>query len=930
MGGYRKSQKSRCINNKQAMMKKVFVCALVFALGITFKPALAQSYSGNECYGDVIGDICGTEKYNYVVNDYGEKIANGNYTFSGKKTLSDSQTTVTGTYSLNAVVSKGNLSGTYTQSATYSGKKFEWPQWVPFSASSKLTGTFKDGEPNGLFSCSLIDGTKRTASATLKDSLYVGTYSFTGYGDRSEWITLKGQLTNDGRLTGKWQYDNAGIFTMRYEFLNDIAISIDNGSNVTPPAVQALAKKFANNAITEDELKKQGIYVIKSSLPLDLAVYLFLHNEFGMNTIPAKRSFKKYACEKDFKYLKKLNTFTEEGWKMFLNFVKTNGCEEDYEEAIGNYYARCYTEGQYDDQYNCYSVVCNYVFSNKYTNIHTSSKDPVWVYFSDTQLQEYYAAMKEYYSAIAYPFDQLFNKSSQNNAEYCKAIWKVYVNNPDHVVDTLSTYSAYHCKEMMRGMEETISYVRYHNFCDSAFVKYNDAYYSVEENCMKNLQGLKNLLDSVCNLKYDYQKRIRDIKYSLQQKTKYYNVFDPLFEEMSAGDNYIKGDKYLEQLTEQISQLDSIDILDNKIKKQCEPFIGLTNVYKTKSCTIKTIEDIQTSFEQLNSFSMNIDRIEELYNKIVEQCARCSNYSIACNTLIKEITISELKDADQLVETLEKLSANLEAFITNENTIKSIIFDYASKSLEQYRKYATKTLQPLQKNILPNVDLIYSLTKTQETFLQYLDVHGRIETKSNSILNCGQDNTIKAYNKYIKGYNFVWTIDASLQTIIDVEKTLDNCIAFIEEVQKVNTNHETITQEAAMFKDIQKSYQAYYKSLDLVWAPEKDTQALLDIQKKQSNCIAFIVERKNIADNENTIISLGSKAKNILKAYQSHMKGVDVSWTTEVSLQKLLDIQDTQKTFINALNSSAVHDLDNKIKNSKDKSLDNILNILRN
>ena len=60
------------------------------------------------------------------------------------------------------------------------------------------------------------------------------------------------------------------------------------------------------------------------------------------------------------------------------------------------------------------------------------------------------------------------------------------------------------------------------------------------------------------------------------------------------------------------------------------------------------------------------------------------------------------------------------------------------------------------------------------------------------------------------------------------------------------------------------------------------------------------------------------------------MKGLDVSWTTEVSLQKLLDIQDTQKTFINALNSSAVHDLDNKIKNSKDKSLDNILNILRN
>ena len=118
----------------------------------------------------------------------------------------------------------------------------------------------------------------------------------------------------------------------------------------------------------------------------------------------------------------------------------------------------------------------------------------------------------------------------------------------------------------MRGMEETISYVRYHNFCDSAFVKYNNAYYSLEENCMKNLQGLKNLLDSVCNLKYDYQKRIRDIKYSLQQKTKYYYVFDPLFEEMSAGDNYIKGDKYLEQLTEQISQLDSIDILDNKIK----------------------------------------------------------------------------------------------------------------------------------------------------------------------------------------------------------------------------------------------------------------------------------------------------------------------------------------------------------------------------
>ena len=91
--------------------------------------------------------------------------------------------------------------------------------------------------------------------------------------------------------------------------------------------------------------------------------------------------------------------------------------------------------------------------------------------------------------------------------------------------------------------------------------------------------------------------------------------------------------------------------------------------------------------------------------------------------------------------------------------------------------------------------------------MSFINRLANVESKASTITNSALAGVIKVYQGYIKNYNLVWTPDASVQTLIEVEKTQDNCIEFINELKVVNENNTSLTEKASAYSDIAKAYQ---------------------------------------------------------------------------------------------------------------------------
>ena len=238
--------------------------------------------------------------------------------------------------------------------------------------------------------------------------------------------------------------------------------------------------------------------------------------------------------------------------------------------------------------------------------------------------------------------------------------------------------------------------------------------------------------------------------------------------------------------------------------------------------------------------------------------------------VLETFYLGDFKKWQSSLDIYEMLNNTYASLKENNVAILAITASYATASVQNYKSFSTKSIKPLNQSILLNVDLMRDIISKQTT-----------------------------------------------------------CLAFIEALRTIDSNHTNITDQTVAFADIAKAYQAYYKALDLVWTPDKDLQILRSIQLEQTNCLAFIAERLKVANNNATIMTNAASYKSILKAYQTYMKTVDLTWAPGMQVQKLIDIQTVQDHFVKALNSTAVQDIDTKLKKNKDKTLDGVLNILK-
>lgn len=256
-------------------MKKLLVLAAAFLLG-TISTSFAQRQKMTESYGKETGYggfvLRGNKTYYYVVGEDGSHLMDGTYTISCPQATTSVSIwphnyKITGSYSMTANHSKGNLHGTvssnYKIAVTGSNGQAD-------NEYATLSGNFTNGIPNGKFVVNSKDSNFATKlNATYNNGVLVGAFSCQVMGDEGLPHNYTGTLTTQGKLSGTWTYQS-GISQGSMLFQNGVLISKNDTreGKSTPPAMQELAKQYAAGTITKEALAEKGYSVLRGEITL--------------------------------------------------------------------------------------------------------------------------------------------------------------------------------------------------------------------------------------------------------------------------------------------------------------------------------------------------------------------------------------------------------------------------------------------------------------------------------------------------------------------------------------------------------------------------------------------------------------------------------------------------------------------------------------
>lgn len=883
------------------------ILILVFTLYSAIIFAQTNTYSGENEYGDFYGSIDGTEKYTYKTNEYGKKIMHGTYTFSGKITPQNDIYDYIGTYNLTAGMKDGLLNGNFTQNSSYIGKVFDFPRWISFNSKYKCSGVFLNGKPNGAFNCTIGEGSK--FSSTLKDGKYIGSYYFEGL-VKNNVYTIRGQLTTNGQLTGKWSYKDLNR-NIVYDFLNDVLISTDNGDYETPPALQELAKKFANGSISEEELLAQETYVETDSLPLNLFTAVLDEDEIGLNRFNPNYSDYK---QKKYKKLVQLSFFTEDGFKLLLK--NPNGIDRVGDD---NLYISC--GGLSDvkiDKYGIYCISCGGIFPKRHTTSHQSGYvayltpkqtkilDSINLSKAHNLYETYESPNKEILRDYIADSTELIKQLKEKSTEELSNIKKVLGANNDIEIVTrfgkngYSIDSSYLC----------ISYKRGRMFIKNTFAQKDMLVAKIQEILLQKEEERRF-----------YEQKIAEYTTIIQEK-------DTIIK------NYTQ-----EYLKDKIEEYERSGIA---INSNITDTIELIEIIKAQDDIIKNLEEEKNFYEQriteYTSIIQKKDVIIKNYSQeylkdeieAYERLRSTMNSNTSINDtldLVKIVNVQNdvIKDLDLAIEiinrTIEQKNNTITSFpeLHEIYNVKSSNYNYncanfsSPKDFSKY--YATLSSFATEQNIFDSIINQYSI----------------IIQGANKITEFGDEEITNAYKSCAKKFPISEDFKTSLNNLTILQEKQTKYIHFGELKNKYKLNKDKITNECVKpFEDIAESFITFEKDYNLSAYGDIDKQikALNKFIVYQDSCLEFINTRKEIENNNNNILSQAKSYPNIIKIYSAYFESQDLSWA--FSTEKLINVIDVQKSIQKILSNDNAKEYERQVKKSKEKDINFVLNLTIN
>lgn len=268
--------------------------------------------------------------YSYIVGKDGGNIKDG--PLSIKASLNNFQRyvqlqkmTINGNYNLTANYKNGNMNGALSLNSRTTYTHGSRSQVESFT----LNGNFKDGIPNGNFVANYVTTIEAKMNVNYNNGKLVGPYMVdysTALVDRE---AIKGTLTQNGELTGRWDFNYIDErFT--YTFLKGVRLSSSGKDSSTPPALVEKARQLANGTITEEKLREQGIMVFEDSIDLGIHTNRIILRDNVISFRDLRGCDFSTPNFKKFKYLEKVEYLTDEGFNYLISTVRNAIVRNEY------------------------------------------------------------------------------------------------------------------------------------------------------------------------------------------------------------------------------------------------------------------------------------------------------------------------------------------------------------------------------------------------------------------------------------------------------------------------------------------------------------------------------------------------------------------------------------------------------------------------
>lgn len=295
--------------------------------------------------------------YSYIIGEEGDVQKDGPLSIKCSVVnettyISPYTITINGSYTLNATYSKGNLNGPFSSNYKTTLDGYIIVSKDAVNVGSTMTGNFANGVPNGAFKVTRKGDFPTTLTANFKNGKLVGAFSCSMTDEDSYRQKYSGTLTQTGKPTGVWKVNDGRttIGELTREFSNGVLISEVSKKKATKPAISALARKYANGELTEEQLFEQGCVIRTAKMELGDFVRIAILRDAAVDFKTLGGYDFSEPNHIEYKWLKETATMTDAGVQELVRGIR-QFIIEDWRSILGN----MLSSSEYDEgiKYGC-------------------------------------------------------------------------------------------------------------------------------------------------------------------------------------------------------------------------------------------------------------------------------------------------------------------------------------------------------------------------------------------------------------------------------------------------------------------------------------------------------------------------------------------------------------------------------------------------
>ena len=577
--------------------------------------------------------------YSYIVGKDGDNIKDG--PLSIKASINNFQRyvqlqkmTINGNYNLTANYKNGNMNGALALNSRTTYTHGSRSQVESFT----LNGNFKDGIPNGNFVANYVTTVEAKMNVNYNNGKLVGPYMVdysTALVDRE---AIKGTLTQNGELTGRWDFNYIDErFT--YTFLKGVRLSSSGKDSSTPPALVEKARQLANGTITEEKLREQGIMVFEDSINLGIHTNRIILRDNVISFRDLRGCDFSTPNFKKFKYLKKMEYLTDEGFNVLISSIRKAIIENDYN--VDNFDKLVQCNDHFERTIATDERGMKYVKTGAYYYYLTTAGE-----FNGTSIDRFYLT-KEQAAVLPGKIDEIKRETAVGLMDFLKI---AYENEFDRKFGIMKRFdSANPTIKEITQLYANLSTVRMDTLQTT-----DDKEFMILEAKNGVFYVKKSAADELENYKAKINQIRRETAVGLMDflKIAYENEFDRKFGIMKRFDSANPTIKDITQLYDNLSYV-RMDTLQTTTDKEFMILEAKNGVFYVKKTAADELENYKTKLLNLS---------KDYFTKLYQQ-----NITIDYN----ESIMSNIKNLDSILQSLN--------YLVNKSSTSMAYNDYAYK-----------------------------------------------------------------------------------------------------------------------------------------------------------------------------------------------------------------------------------------------------------